>query len=199
MAHNGCASPARAAPCNRAFAGKQSAHANAPLLWSAAGAGRVHARVGPESTPNRSTCPRETAPNKAAAQAGNSFSKVQLLLTCQRTGFRAADYPRRAQLIWCAMLVRRPRPGVSLADQRAAASHLPANRLPRRRPPAPGNSASPCCSPATPAPWRNLVNQRAADSHLPANLLPRQRPPAPSATDPPCRTLATPTLWRVPR
>ncbi|RLI51491.1 MAG: hypothetical protein DRP09_19220 [Candidatus Thorarchaeota archaeon] len=43
---NGCASPARAAPCNRAFAGKQSAHANAPLLWSAAGAGRVHALVG---------------------------------------------------------------------------------------------------------------------------------------------------------
>ena len=62
----------------------------------------MHARVGPELAPNRSTCPRETAPGKAAAQAGHSFSKVQLLLTCQSTGFRTDDCPRWARLTWWA-------------------------------------------------------------------------------------------------
>ena len=148
-----CASPARAAPCNRAFAGKQSAHANAQLLWSAAGAGRVHALVGAEIAPNRSPCPARPRPTRPLPKRATRFPKCN----CFSLASKLASAPptTRAGHDWFGALrsLRRQRPGWNLVNQRAAASHSSANLLPRHRPPAPSVTDSLCRTLATPTLW----------------------------------------------
>ena len=80
--------------------------------------------------PTGAPAPARLHPARPLAQVDHSFSKVQWLLTRQRTGYCAADHPRRARLIWCAAPLRRLHSGASLVDQRAAAFPLPGNAVP---------------------------------------------------------------------